>query len=519
MKIKRPIPLYPILFSIYPILALMANNLGEFELRDGWRPIIISMIGFTILWVVLRLLLRDWNRSALITSMCVGFFFIYGHLYFLLKKLRIGDFVIGRHRNLLPLLFFLFLFGVYWAIKRTKETTNLELSLNWISLILLIFPFYQVATYAIKDYQVASILEGASVELSTDETHENQFYDIYYIILDAYTRQDTLLAMYDYDNSEFIRSLTDLGFYVAECSQSNYPKTYVSLVSSLNMKYQEDIEGLKSAEQPTTLLVNNGVRAFLESRGYITVAFDSVYPWSSIKNAEYFLSYKESEKWLGEWSAIDVVSDFETLLLETTVAKAIWDVDLFKNQYSPNRVTYWKRRSLVLYTFEQLKEVYRIPEPKFVFAHIPSPHLPFLFGPNGEELVPERNPEDDIAYAEGYTNQVTFISNQALPTVEEILRNSKNPPIIILQGDHGPSEKYGTSPEYRSTILNAYYLPEGGEKLLYPDITPVNSFRIIFNHYFNEDITLLDDIHYNLFSEDDSGKNPVVDNVGPACGE
>lgn len=43
-------------------------------------------------------------------------------------------------------------------------------------------------------------------------------------------------------------------------------------------------------------------------------------------------------------------------------------------------------------------------------------------------------------------------------------------------------------------ILNAYYLPEG--EGLYPSISPVNSFRLVFNTYFQADYSLLDDRSY-----------------------
>ena len=97
MKTTKHIPFYPMLFSIYPILALMAYNLGEFDLSEGWRPLWISLIGCLILWLLLRIVIRDWGKSAVITSMFVGLFYSYGHIYNILKKIHIGDFVIGRH--------------------------------------------------------------------------------------------------------------------------------------------------------------------------------------------------------------------------------------------------------------------------------------------------------------------------------------------------------------------------------------------------------------------------------------
>ena len=41
--------------------------------------------------------------------------------------------------------------------------------------------------------------------------------------------------------------------------------------------------------------------------------------------------------------------------------------------------------------------------------------------------------------------------------------------------------------------FTAYYLPEKGGELLYDTISPVNAFRFIFSHYFNEKYDLLQD--------------------------
>jgi hypothetical protein len=51
-------------------------------------------------------------------------------------------------------------------------------------------------------------------------------------------------------------------------------------------------------------------------------------------------------------------------------------------------------------------------------------------------------------------------------------------------------------------ILNAYYLPNVDKEFLHPSITPVNSFRLIFNLYFNADFELLPDESYAFVDED-----------------
>jgi hypothetical protein len=59
-------------------------------------------------------------------------------------------------------------------------------------------------------------------------------------------------------------------------------------------------------------------------------------------------------------------------------------------------------------------------------------------------------------------------------------------------GDHGPSHFDNTT---RMGILNAYYFPDAQPEL-YSAITPVNSFRLLFNTYFGEDLNVLEDVSY-----------------------
>jgi hypothetical protein len=45
-------------------------------------------------------------------------------------------------------------------------------------------------------------------------------------------------------------------------------------------------------------------------------------------------------------------------------------------------------------------------------------------------------------------------------------------------------------------ILNAYYLPDADTSFLYDKISPVNSFRVLFNAYFNTGYEILPDRSY-----------------------
>jgi hypothetical protein len=97
----------------------------------------------------------------------------------------------------------------------------------------------------------------------------------------------------------------------------------------------------------------------------------------------------------------------------------------------------------------------------------------------------------------GYRAQARFLGRRVAETVAEILAASPRPPILVIQGDHGPNSHWpGMDPAERLPILNALYLPGGGAARLYPEISPVNTFRVILASYFGEPLELLPDEHY-----------------------
>ena len=74
----------------------------------------------------------------------------------------------------------------------------------------------------------------------------------------------------------------------------------------------------------------------------------------------------------------------------------------------------------------------------------------------------------------------------------------------MIQGDHGPVSYVGEEEVLKSNmweqhaILNAYYFPGAKYDLLYPSVSPVNSFRIVFNTFLGGDYPLLPDKNYFL---------------------
>jgi hypothetical protein len=88
-------------------------------------------------------------------------------------------------------------------------------------------------------------------------------------------------------------------------------------------------------------------------------------------------------------------------------------------------------------------------------------------------------------------DQIVFMNGKILEVIDTILAQSDTPPIIIIQSDHGWDR--GQFSPLRLLNLNAYLVPDAVKTQLYPTITPVNSFRLIFDTVFGTQLGLLPD--------------------------
>jgi len=161
----------------------------------------------------------------------------------------------------------------------------------------LILPIIQMVSFFVKSQVSQTNAEKNSSALNLKVSHQPP--DIYYIILDGYGRSDILKSEFGYDNSDFLNSLRDQGFFVADCAQSNYAQTQLSLASSLNFNYIDALSDrfAPGSDDRTGLdaLIHHGlVRQSLEKAGYTTVAFATGFLATELSDADYFLGPRRS---------------------------------------------------------------------------------------------------------------------------------------------------------------------------------------------------------------------------------
>jgi hypothetical protein len=488
---RRSPVLHPIFFALAPILFVYSYNSAKVPISPSelLLPCAVTLAVTGVLWLLLGLALRGARRSALIVSLLLVLFFLYGHVANALGPRRIQTW------ELLAVWLLVLAVGSWGAVRARGSLSGSTAFLNLASAVILVMNLAPLARHAPRITRNASRITPDTARVTRSP---RDYPDIYYFILDAYGRSDVLRSRYGVDNSGFLRDLGELGFYVPSRAQSNYSQTYLSLASSLNFDYLDSLgvnEGSESESHAPLirLIQQNRLVEFLRRHGYTIVSFASGYTGTDLKDADTHLAPRRA------------LSEFQNLLLSTTLLPVVLD-RLWHQSYAG------LHREQVLYSVRNIPNAAGAKHPVFVWAHIVSPHLPFVFGTRGElpktasylgvdqTATTQAISKDEVRkwYVESYGPQVSYLSSLLENMVRQILARSPTSPVIILQGDHGPgSILNGDDPEReelpaRMAILDAVHIP-GGAPDFYDSITPVNTFRILLGRFFDTSMAPLPD--------------------------
>ncbi len=487
-------PIY--VFIAYPDIQLYAGPNSIFRL------VLVFALLFVLIAIVSFLLVREHLPAGLISSCIVlGILYPQYPFLFITSAILLASVLLA-------------------ALRRGFDLLHPHVASVAVSIVIAIYVGmeYVLVRQSVAVYENVSMVETIETELSA---LENKKPDIYYIILDAYAGESVLRELHDFDNSAFTYALQERGFIIPSQSRSNYLRTIHSLNSSLNMQY---LDALSSTMGDSPLwwplqeyFTDNEIRRLLENQGYQTVVVASGWDFTTMNNADV---YKQPYPIF--------LTKFEEFFIGNT------NLSLFRflEHLGVSFPGYDTHRHIVLQAFQELKEIPELDSPKFTFVHIISPHPPFVFDSNGTPIDPDypftlADNRDLISppsrYQEGYLEQLAFVNDQVLGVVDAILEESVDPPLIVIQGDHGPGifiDAPSSSPPCfaeRYSILNAYYLPGIDPALVPQDITPVNTFRLIFNHYFAADLEFLPNHQYFSPQEAIHQFEDVTNLVDNAC--
>ncbi|MDP2671619.1 MAG: sulfatase-like hydrolase/transferase [bacterium] len=492
-------PIYFFLFALYPTLSLYSQNISELFPEKILPSLIFVPTLSLVIFFLLSKLFKSKDKAALLVLLVLVLAFNYD-----LVKTSLPDFTfnifglaLGANKTLVPLFGFILLFGSYLIIR--KGSAKLRQPLNWLVILLLVFPLFKIFSYEVGTKRFFGLTKREVVIESTDKlTLPKDPPDVYYFIFDRYASFQNLKEFYNYDNKELADFLTEKGFYLAKASRDNYPATFLSVSSSLNLNYITSlVKALPKDSNDQTLvyplMANYKVEKDLRALGYKYFHVGSWWnPTRANKNAD--------KNYVFRLSNFVNLDEFSSKLLETTIFSPIiqklnrFDLDEPYGNFD--------HRNRILFGLQSLK---KIPQerggPKFVFGHILLPHAPYVLDQNCKPIRPEQTKKHSPVV--NYLNHIKCANSNIKEIVNNILAQSKNS-IIVIQADEGPtpilnkvSQRWDKSSlkslKEKTGILNAYYFPDQNYKNLYQTITPVNTFRLVFNQYFGANFKKLED--------------------------
>jgi hypothetical protein len=362
-----------------------------------------------------------------------------------------------------------------------------------------------------------SLLEpGPTTARSTAQTDHP---DIWLVLLDGYPRADVLEEVWGWDASPFLDELRALGFDVSARSRSNYPSTNLTLPSLLHMSLLDSVPPFADAPWPLAAPAAERWRALQENRafellrehGYEIVSFGAGFSRVDVRSADRFVDTGTADV-----IEIHLLADTALRFLVNTLAPA----------WAPGEVRQRTEANL-LGAAALAREL--ADAPRFALVHVPSPHPPAVFAPDGstptaelEWLFHQPAPgTDPDAYRETYVANLAHLDGRVLKMVRDFLAATEGEAVIVLFSDHGSQSK-GTVEEPTAEDVHeqyanllAAYTP-GKTALLGDDITLVNVLPVLFDAYLGRSLGRQPDL---LVGYDGLARpNPDLSEDGPGSG-
>ena len=479
-----PYVLLPLAVGVYPVLFLFARNAKLLDFSDITLPLglaaLVAVVGFTFFILV--------QKRAVTASLSMAVFMVIYYLYgFLVNGLRAWDHLPVRQYIFLPVVVSLgFYAGYFISLIKLDVAAVLQKILMWVSLGLVGVNLVTVAPVEINKLLPAQ--EPASVAASgpaQKATAGKKYPDIYFILFDEYIGFKGMKG-YWHDNSvdQYAAFLAQNHFFMAPDSQSVTYNTLTEMASKLNLhQYSLDTD----ASVKMTALQNNKVMAILKSYGYTTVSINMAF--QGIK-ADKSVSFASSEV---EGMGAD---EFERTFIQGSMA------DAFSGLLLDNNVEGVKQEQDINYALAQTTSLPKTTHsPFFVYTHLLLPHEPFIFDKNGN-----LNPPQDFYDWHYYQGQYEYTTKVMEQLITKLLSQADpaNPPVIIIQSDHGARnmqsrtsadivingvlQNYPT--QNYTMVFNSMYLPGYDTSTLPADIAPIDTFELVLNHYLNAGVTV-----------------------------
>lgn len=448
--------------AIYPIIFIYTKNAHEIYISQIIYPLIIAVFATLFLLLVLLFVFKDLGKTALFSIISLLVFWYYGFLYSLIESV-VPAF---RHWYFL-LIILLLLFHIIVCLKKSKMGKGNIVKL--VSIFGFTFLLLSVFNIAVAMPTIATKYSKVKEDNLAKVEVKNNLPNVYFIILDEYSSFEMIKKVYDYDNSEFREFLTNKEFTVSDSSESTFPFTNVVVTNLINL---DNVATLEMPEvEKYKLRENAKLFNVLKSYGYKTHAIDTCY--------QYFEGMEMVNADIVEPRETQRADDLYQMLLRNTLIKPFISFKSYDERYY----------NIILTAFHNLKtESQNNNKHKFIYAHILSPHEPFIFDENGNivDVGKEHNWDDKSIYL----GQYKYVTKRITDIINSITQYDPYS-VIILQSDHGARFNLKDM-ENSKQILNAVYYR--GQKMdSIEGLSGLNTLRLVLNKLLGTNFEILEE--------------------------
>lgn len=473
------------------MLFLWSQNLGETDPRQVVVPLLTVVLGATLLTIILGLVFRDRRRGALVASALVLGLLMYGHAAHIVARIHVPGFL--QQAGWVALV----VIAVIAAIRLDERwLARLDTALDRVAAILV-----AVTLVLIVPFQVSAVSGAGSTPRTQPAatTTTAPMRDVYWLVFDRYGSDRSLKLRYGIDN-DLTDWLEDHDFKVLGDSHANYIRTVLSLSTTLQMATLDELAEAEGPESSDVKPVNAQLQDPLVARQFKALG----YRYHHVG---------------GAWAPTRVDSGADVnytvpSLPGADFTEALYDASAIPALADRLHIELGSERergyAFNLHGLDALAGLRDEPGPKFVLSHILLPHPPLVFESDGSFM--EDAEAADLSTKERYRRQLAYTNTRIEAILGDLLAlPPERRPIIILQADEGPyTGSYGVERktgdwaadasqdelEQKFGILNAWYLPDGEDLGLYPTMTAINTFPVLFSRYFGIDYPLLPDRIY-----------------------
>ena len=464
---RLPLPWHTLMFACVPTLFLFAHNRHFIPSSQLAWPLFVSIVGSLLLWVAGSLMLRSAVAAALLVTPLVFAVQTYGLLYEAVASVVQR----GSTAHLITLSSVTLILAVtlaLWAVavvswRRKTRLAAFTRALNRTGLFLVCLNLALAVEFSgpqpESPYSASSPTFGSRTLVGPRP-------DVYSLIVDQYASSSEMAAQYNGDAGELEQWLEARGFRIARQATSRFTATARSLDALLNMGPSRTDENLKDSsdvrwsrqiglEFTTSERFCGGIRESKVMATFRSIGYRIVNIGSWFDCTRYNIHADENVNVYG-WGLSEELS---ALAVQASIVRPLWAGD---NE---------GLRKGILRQFDVFGEQRTGTGPTLVFAHVISPHAPYVFDREGNQ--PAHLDEKEL-----YRGQHQFITSKIKEVVGRILSRPGPRPVILIQSDHGG--KIHRDPQFGYRVFSAMHLPGDDDSEWRDDLRLEDTFKLVF---------------------------------------